>query len=164
MRGGGDLLVRIEPLRPEDLDRVLQIEVRSFSLPWTREMFLAERERADKGEVFVARVAEEGTPDVAGYLCLWLIGREVHINNIAVDPLRRRRRVGARLVHFAMDWARDHGAVRLTLEVRASNAVAQHLYRRFGFRTVGTRHHYYERPREDALIMALEPIPNTLDA
>jgi ribosomal-protein-alanine N-acetyltransferase len=159
MRAGGDLLVRIDPLRPEDLDRVLQIEVRSFSHPWTPQMFLAERGRADQGEVFVARAAEEGTPEVVGYLCLWLVGGEVHINNIAVDPMRRCRGVGARLVHFAMDWARRHGAVRVTLEVRASNAVAQHLYRRFGFRSVGARRDYYDRPREDAVIMTLEPIP-----
>jgi len=164
MRAGGDFLVRIDPLLPADLDRVLQIEVRSFSHPWTPEMFLTERERADKGEVFVARAADEGPPEVVGYLCLWLLGREVHINNIAVDPTRRRRGVGARLVRFAMDWARRHGAIRLTLEVRASNAVAQHLYRQFGFRAVGKRFNYYERPREDAVIMTMEPIPNTQDA
>ncbi len=158
-RVGGDLLVRIDPLRVGDLDRVLQIEVRSFTLPWTPEMFLAERGRADKGEVFVARAAEEGTSDVVGYLCLWLIGSEVHINNIAVDPARRRRGVGARLVRFALDWARGHSAQRVTLEVRASNHSAQALYRRFGFRAVGTRRNYYDRPKEDAVIMTLDPIP-----
>ena len=159
MRARGDILVHIEPMRPQDLDRVLQIEARSFSLPWTAEMFQAERERPEVGEVFVARAAEEGTPEVVGYLCLWLIGGEVHINNIAVDPARRRRGIGDRLVRFAVDWARRHQAERLTLEVRASNRAAQDLYRRFGFQVAGTRRHYYDKPREDALIMTLEPIP-----
>lgn len=159
VRAGGDLLVRIDPMRPEDLERVLQIEARSFSLPWTAEMFLAERERTDKGEVFVARAADEGDAEVVGYLCLWLIAGEVHINNIAVDPVRRRRGVGARLVCFAVDWARRHQAGRITLEVRASNHGAQALYRQFGLRAAGTRRNYYEKPREDALIMTLEPIP-----
>ena len=159
VRAGGDLLVRIDPLRPEDMDRVLQIEVRSFSLPWTAEMFLAERGRPEKGEVFVARAAEEGDAEVVGYLCLWLIAGEVHIDNIAVDPARRRRGVGARLVGFAVAWARRHAARRLTLEVRASNHAAQALYRRFGFEVAGTRRNYYDAPKEDALIMTLEPIP-----
>ncbi len=156
---GGDLLVRIAPLRPADLDRVAQIEVRSFTAPWTPEMFLAERERADRGEVFVARAADEGTPDVVGYVCLWLLGEEVHITNIAVDAARRRRGVGSRLVAFALEWARHHRARRVTLEVRASNQSAQALYRLFGFRPVGTRFNYYDRPREDGVIMTLEPIP-----
>ncbi len=166
VRARGDILVHIEAMRPEDMDRVLQIEARSFSLPWTAEMFLAERERPEVGEVFVARAADEGAPEVVGYLCLWLIGGEVHINNVAVDQVRRRRGIGARLVGFAVDWARRHRAQRLTLEVRASNRAAQDLYRQFGFQVAGTRRHYYEKPREDALIMTLEPIPSgsTLDA
>ncbi len=159
VRTQGDLLVHIDPMRPEDMDRVLQIEARSFSLPWTAEMFLAERERPEKGEVFVARTAEEGAAEVVGYLCLWLIAGEVHINNIAVDPARRRRGVGARLVRFALEWARRHQARRISLEVRASNHAAQVLYRQFGFQVAGTRRHYYDKPREDALIMTLEPIP-----
>ncbi len=159
VRAGGDLLVQIQPLRPEDMERVLQIEARSFSLPWTGDMFLAERDRADRGEVFVARAAEEGGPEVVGYLCLWLIADDVHINNVAVDPARRRRGVGARLIRFAVDWARRQRARRLTLEVRASNQGAQELYRRFGFQVTGTRRNYYEKPPEDALIMTLDPLP-----
>ena len=159
-RAGDDTVVCIAPMRSEDLDRVLQIEARSFTLPWTAEMFLAERNRREKGEIFVARTVEHGvTGAVVGYLCLWLIGEDLHITNIAVDPARRRRGLGARLLRFAMEWARSHTAERITLEVRASNHVAQELYRRFGFRAVGTRRHYYDRPREDALIMTLEPIP-----
>lgn len=40
----------------------------------------------------------------------------------------------------------------MTLEVRASNEVAQALYRRFGFVPVGVRARYYENT-EDAIIM-----------
>ena len=63
-------------------------------------------------------------------------------------------------MRFAMEWARGHAAERITLEVRASNHVAQEMYRQFGFRVAGTRRHYYEKPREDALIMTMEPIPS----
>ena len=160
-RARGDTLIRIEPMGSEDLDRVLQIEARSFTLPWTAEMFLSERTRPDTSEIFVARTDEDGVAGVVvGYLCLWLIGEDVHITNIAVDPARRRRGLGARLMRFAMEWARGHAAERITLEVRASNHVAQEMYRQFGFRVAGTRRHYYEKPREDALIMTMEPIPS----
>ena len=41
----------------------------------------------------------------------------------------------------------------LTLEVRESNAAAVALYEKHGFHRVGLRRNYYERPKEDALIM-----------
>jgi ribosomal-protein-alanine N-acetyltransferase len=41
----------------------------------------------------------------------------------------------------------------VTLEVRAHNDAAIALYAGEGFRTVGVRKNYYERPREDALLM-----------
>ena len=45
------------------------------------------------------------------------------------------------------------GAERLTLEVRVSNAPAVGLYTALGYAKVGLRRGYYERPREDALIL-----------
>ncbi len=44
----------------------------------------------------------------------------------------------------------------ITLEVRASNEVAQAFYHRFLFRTIGVRKGYYADNREDALLMALD--------
>ena len=49
--------------------------------------------------------------------------------------------------------ARDRGLAFLTLEVRQSNAPARALYESCGFAVVGTRRGYYEKPREDALLM-----------
>ena len=43
----------------------------------------------------------------------------------------------------------------LTLEVRKSNAPAIALYAKHGFQEVGCRKHYYEKPKEDALLMTL---------
>ena len=154
-----ELPIVIAPMGAEDLDRVLQIEVRSFTMPWTPEMFATQRDRLEKGEVFVARAADGEPAGVIGYLCLWLAAGDAHIDNIAVDPACRRRGVAGRLVRFAMEWARRHGARLLTLEVRSTNHAAQALYRCFGFAVVGTRRNYYEKPREDALIMTLMPIP-----
>jgi ribosomal-protein-alanine N-acetyltransferase len=45
------------------------------------------------------------------------------------------------------------GLRHLTLEVRASNAPAQVLYRRFGFAPGGIRRNYYAETGEDAIVM-----------
>jgi len=39
--------------------------------------------------------------------------------------------------------------------VRESNAPAIALYEKLGFTTVGRRKNYYEKPREDAILMTI---------
>ena len=46
----------------------------------------------------------------------------------------------------------------LSLEVRVSNAIAQALYRKYGFQIVSTRPRYYSDNNEDAYIMWTEEI------
>jgi len=80
----------------------------------------------------------------------------MHINNVAVEPRRRRRGVAGALLEAALDHGRLGGARRAFLEVRASNRAAQSLYRRFGFQAAGVRKRYYDHPFEDAVIMRRE--------
>jgi ribosomal-protein-alanine N-acetyltransferase len=52
-----------------------------------------------------------------------------------------------------METAISLGAQRATLEVRPSNQVAQHMYRKYGFQFTGTRKGYYHNG-EDAWLMS----------
>ncbi|MEJ2152487.1 MAG: ribosomal-protein-alanine N-acetyltransferase RimI, partial [Gemmatimonadota bacterium] len=52
--------------------------------------------------------------------------------------------------------ARERGARRMYLEVRKSNRDAQRFYGHYGFEQVGRRAGYYSRPREDAVVMAVD--------
>ena len=150
--GSADLL--IEPMGRGDLPEVLAIEVTSFSLPWTEEMFATELARGTLAEVLVARLLPAGAPPpVAGYICVWVVSDELHINNLAVHPRWRRRGIAAGLLRAALDHGREGGARSAFLEVRASNVGAQGLYRKFGFEPVGVRPRYYTHPVEDAMVM-----------
>lgn len=147
----------IEPLRRKDLPEVLAIEVASFSQPWTEDMFEGELARGDLSQTLVARLEGAGDPPpVAGYICIWVVGNELHINNIAVAPRWRRRGIAAALLEAALDRGKTRGARRAFLEVRASNVAAQALYRRYGFVAAGVRKRYYTHPVEDAVIMKRE--------
>ncbi|MEC0264293.1 ribosomal protein S18-alanine N-acetyltransferase, partial [Paenibacillus anseongense] len=84
---------------------------------------------------------------------MWLIMEEAHVTNIAVRDSYRGRKLGERLMRELMKTAAFLGAIRMTLEVRASNYVAQNLYEKVGFRSVGVRRGYYTDNREDAVIM-----------
>ena len=74
------------------------------------------------------------------------------MTNIVVAPAVRRSGIGTLLMSDLATAARRRGCVAWTLEVRASNAAAQELYRRFGFVPAGVRTRYYENT-EDAIVM-----------
>ncbi len=140
-----------------DLPEVLGIEVVSFGLPWTQEMFERELSRGTLSELLVARLADAGLPPaLVGYLCAWVVTDELHINNIAVDPRWRRRGVATALLRAALERGRDRQARSAFLEVRVSNLGAQALYRKLGFAPSGIRRRYYSHPIEDAVIMTRE--------
>ncbi len=95
---------------------------------------------------------------IIGYGGLWLTVDDAHITTIAVDPQQRGQGLGALLLNALIDYAYELSANQITLEVRASNLVAQQLYRKYGFETAGKRPRYYTDNGEDALIMWTEPI------
>lgn len=144
----------IEPLKgPADLDGVQAVDRESFPSPWTREMYEAELLNSGTSFILVGRVP--GTA-VAGYCSYRLVADELQINNVAVLPARRGQGLGRALVQAAAAHGRRAGARVALLEVRRSNAQAQRLYLRLGFRQIGQRPKYYEHPEEDALIFAAD--------
>ena len=102
--------------------------------------------------------------EVIGYVGVWLLGEEGHITNVAVAPEMRRRGVGASLLAELMRIALGRSVHSMTLEVRPSNEAALALYKKFGFRSVGRRPHYYTDNAEDAEILWNTDIEATLAA
>ena len=140
-----------DPMRVDDLDAVMEIERRSFAEPWSAGLFLHEL-KVPFSETLLART-QNGSSQVVGYVCRWLVGDEVHILNLAVHPEWRRAGIGAALVERVMREAAARGAKMITLEVRRENVAAIALYRRFGFSESGVRRNYYGRGI-DAIIMS----------
>ncbi len=95
---------------------------------------------------------------VVGFAGLWLMVDVAHITTIAVDPPYRGEGVGELLFVALLDHAMAVGAGEATLECRVSNYVAQRLYRKYTFRSMGIRRHYYSDDGEDALIMTSESL------
>jgi ribosomal-protein-alanine N-acetyltransferase len=89
--------------------------------------------------------------ELVGYLVCSRYDTVWHVMNVAVDPGRRRRGIGTALIGALLEGVGPEGQV--TLEVRRSNADAQRLYERFGFRSAGLRPRYYADNGEDAVIM-----------
>jgi ribosomal-protein-alanine N-acetyltransferase len=95
---------------------------------------------------------------LAGFSGIWMMADEAHITNIAVRREHQGKGLGGLLLIATIDLARELKASFLTLEVRASNLVAQNLYTRYGFSQTGLRRGYYLDNHEDAIIMSTERI------
>jgi ribosomal-protein-alanine N-acetyltransferase len=90
---------------------------------------------------------------IVGFAGMWLMLDEAHVTTIGVKRELRGLGLGEVLFATLLDIAMHVGAARTTLEVRVTNASAQALYRKYGFREEGIRRRYYSDNNEDALIM-----------
>jgi ribosomal-protein-alanine N-acetyltransferase len=136
-----------------DIDGVLAVEQRSFTTPWSREGFVNEM---NNELAYYLVLVEAG--NIIGYAGMWLIVDEAHVTNVAVLPEYQGKKLGEKLMSALLEHAKNRGAIRMTLEVRASNKIAQGLYSKFGFTSQGRRRNYYTDTKEDALIMWCESL------
>jgi len=136
----------------EDIPEVHAIDLLSFSLPWPERSFRFELTENPISRGWVAEV--DGI--IAAMLVLWFIVDEAHIATIAVHPDFRRQGIGEQILLHALRGVQDEGARRAFLEVRAGNAAAQAMYKKYGFEITGVRPGYYRDNNEDAMLMNLE--------
>ncbi len=83
----------------------------------------------------------------------WRVVDQLHILNIATDPLVLRCGVGRALLLAAAHLAQKDDILEITLEVRQTNYPARAFYKGYGFLDAGVRSGYYQETGEDAIIM-----------
>lgn len=132
-----------------DIDDVVSIEKKSFTSPWSKEIFYREVVENSYAYYFIVTLDQK----IVGYAGMWIVIDDAQITNIAVLPDYRGRRIGERLLYYIMQYAKSVGVQRLSLEVRVSNIIAQKLYRKYGFVPGGIRKNYYTDNQEDAIVM-----------
>jgi [ribosomal protein S18]-alanine N-acetyltransferase len=151
------LSIVIRQMTKEDVQSVHEIDVLSFSLPWSERSYTFEVMENQHSSVWVAEaVNASGDKAIAGMIVIWIVLDEAHVATIAVHPDFRQHGVGRRLLAKGLLAAFERGARLAYLEVRRGNLSAQHLYHKFGFKVVGERPRYYKDNNEDALLMTLE--------
>ena len=140
---------RIMDAGPAQIPQIEALERQCFSLPWTAEQLAGQMK--DAQHEFIAAADESGT--VLGYVGMMYVLDEGYISNVAVSPAYRRQGIADALIDRLNEICQEHGLSFVSLEVRAGNVPAIALYEKHGFARAGLRRNYYERPREDALIM-----------
>jgi len=119
----------------------------SLLMPWTRRKSLENMSLPPVTRQYIV-----------GFSGIWMMADEAHLTNIAVRRQYQGKGLGELLVIATIDLAAEFKASFMTLEVRASNLVAQNLYHKYGFVQMGIRRGYYLDNREDAIIMSTDSI------
>ncbi|MBR6654688.1 MAG: ribosomal protein S18-alanine N-acetyltransferase [Oscillospiraceae bacterium] len=132
------------------IPQMVELEKICFSMPWTADMI-----RSELNNPSCLYLAAVDGDTLVGYIGVQTVLDEGYINNVAVRPEYRRRGIAAALISLLTEQAQAIGLAFMTLEVRESNAPAIALYEKLGFTTVGRRKNYYEKPREDAILMTI---------
>ncbi|MGQ9837148.1 MAG: ribosomal protein S18-alanine N-acetyltransferase [Cyanobacteriota bacterium] len=156
---------RLQVLDSTALPQLLQLDQLCFGGHWGEQSYQTELERPSS-LVLGAFLKNEFSKDefspnssgqkLVGFGILWRIEDEAHIISLAVHPAHQRRGLGRTLLVELLNQARDWGCVWATLEVKASNQAALHLYESVGFQKLGERKGYYNG--EDAWVYWKKPI------
>jgi [ribosomal protein S18]-alanine N-acetyltransferase len=141
----------IRKMTSEDVPSVIDLDQKSFSLPWPERSFRFELTANPASRCWVAEL--EGK--IVGMIVVWLIVDEAHVATLATHPDFRRRGIGTKLLSHALQHLIDEGARSSFLEVRESNISAQEMYHKFGYEASGRRRRYYKDNDEDAILMNL---------
>ncbi len=141
-------LIQIVPMQSEHISQIAEIERLCFSLPWSENALRDEIE--NENAHFLAAVVGQ---KVTGYIGIIEICGEADITNVAVHPDFRRLGIAQKLLNSAEEGAIQRSCESITLEVRESNEAAIRLYSGNGYKTVGIRKNFYEKPTENAILM-----------
>jgi GNAT superfamily N-acetyltransferase len=135
---------RVRPVADADIPAVAGL-MGELGYPTTPDQLRARLDRVAGDDGYAAYVAEvDGR--VAGFLGLqsgWTYEHErpyARIISLVVDSTVRRRGVGARLVEFAEEWARERGACALMLNTNVRRTEAHLFYESVGFSRTGYRY------------------------
>ena len=151
-------MIAARAMRKADVKSVYEIEVLSFRTPWSYRSLMGEL----KNDV-AHYIVFEKDGEIIGYCGMWVLFEEAHIANIAITPAYRGSGYGKQLLHAAMRVGAAFGAEMMTLEVRETNSVAQHMYDEMDFLQQGRRKRYYSDTGEDALILWNRNILETIE-
>lgn len=139
----------IRPMTADDTFAVSQIEQEIFSLPWSQKSFADACSNADN--VYLVCEADGA---IAGYCGMWTVLGEGNITNMAVSPDYRRSGIALMLMKSIEKYGEKKDVTSYFLEVRQSNLPAIALYEKMGYKNIGVRKRFYEKPVEDAVIMS----------
>ena len=133
----------------EDIKHIAELEAKTFSDAWTEK---GVQDTFEQKQAFITVAENEGK--VVGYCIIYYVMDEAEIARIAISEDVRRQGIGNGLLYYTCECCREKQIERLLLDVRESNEGAIAFYKKYGFEIDGIRKHFYDMPKENAVLMS----------
>ncbi|MGI9319078.1 MAG: GNAT family N-acetyltransferase [bacterium] len=150
---GDDVGIEFIEIAPDSAEDLAQQEAAATPWPWSVSQIV----RSLSGDHSV--IAIRSGAQTLGYCVFLDLGEEVEILNLVIFSDFQRQGFGRLMLEKIKSLAREQGAFKLWLEMRAGNHRAREVYRSAGFVQTGRRERYYPThagSREDAVLMECE--------
>lgn len=141
--------IKILEMTLSDLNNIKDILITEFDDFWN-ETILKEELDNSSSKYIVAKYKNE----IVGFAGLKIIFDEADIMNIVTKKSYRNQGIGSLLLENLIILSNKLNLNSINLEVNEENTEAIHLYKKFGFRELGSRKNYYKN--KDAIIMKKE--------
>lgn len=153
------LQYHIREMQKADLEEVTALEASCFSMPWKYKDF--EEVLDNPNRFYLVAESEYLTADapdrILGGCMLSNIAGEGDISNVAVSGKYRNNKIADALLSALLKLGNErYNITKFVLEVRSQNKAALKLYEKHGFVSQGIRPGFYDRPKDDAVIMKKE--------
>lgn len=141
------------PISAKNVNSLMPIETACHSHPWSEKTF-----SSCIGGRYFGEYAQSNQQTIGFYIGELVID-EATLMDICVAPEEQGKGFGKSLMQQFLQQAKQKGALKVWLEVRAKNITAQMLYMNHGFIETGRRTGYYPSAKgfgyEDAIVMCL---------
>ena len=142
--------IEIQKMKQEHLEQIQDILLTDFDEFWNAGVLKNELE--NPLSIYIVALNQG---EVVGYAGLWQPDDEGHVTNIVTKKDKRGNNIGTLMLEEIINIAKEKNMKSITLEVNVNNNIAINLYKKYGFKEVGTRPKYYNNT-DDAIIMTKE--------
>lgn len=143
-------MIKIEKLKKEDIQFVVDIEERHLEETLGYEMLQAELHNK-----YAYFYAAKDNNLVIGYIGAWIIEGVTDMINFVVDQKYQHQGIGQLLMKQIIDDSISNNSKEILLEVREQNIQAIKFYTLQGFKQITVRKEYYKNG-DNALILRKE--------
>ena len=141
--------IEISKMSLEDFELIKSTLITEFDDFWNSETL--ENELKSKNSYYIVAKIND---DIVGFAGIKVVLDEADIMNIVTKEDMRNLGIGSALFKALIDYSKNNGINKLTLEVNENNLSAIHLYEKYGFEKIAERAKYYNGT-DTAVIMQL---------
>lgn len=142
--------MEIVKMQYDDLLQIKDILQTDFDDFWNFNVFLSELNNENSTYFVVKSDAQE----IIAFAGVWNDGFDRHVTNIVTKKNKRKLGIASKLLKQLIEYSKENKSNSLTLEVNENNIPAIMLYKKYNFKEVGIRKHYYSQ-NENAIIMTI---------